>query len=314
MSPGSIANARAIIGLLQQLQGDYSTGHLLVRSTGATGSVPAHSYAIPIVDGSLVPEAIVRVEENPATTDHAWPVTSSGVLVDVTSLQGGAHVNQVAGVECRWDEPLDGIEATSEVATGGLTGGAAYANPGTLKCLREHRSIGSRVAAQDLLAARVGDFPAAVLAWVASYPVDGSVSATSGPNSARLGAGKRIFKHEWELALIASRLESSDERSNELDRVRNDVMEVLTDTTAYRRAVISSPQGIEILDGRSALVTATSYIDVVRFTTSYCLRRRDSQAFADWLKTRVRMQTAAQGTPATKIDIPDVTVAMPPAT
>lgn len=311
MSSGSIANARSIIGLLQRLQGDYSTGKLLVCSTGATGSVPAHSYAVPIVDGSLIPEAIVRVEENPATADHSWPVTSSGVLVDVTSLQGGAHVNLAAGVECRWDDPIDGIEATSEVAAGGLTGGAAYANAGTIKCLREHRSIGSQVAAQDLLSARVGDFPAAVLAWVASYPVDGSVSATVGSNSARAGSSKRLFRHEWELALIASRLESSDERAGELDMVRSEVLATITDATAARRVVLSSPQGIDVLEARSAMVTPTSFVDIIRFTTSWTLRRRDSQVFHDWEKTRIRVQTSAQGTPATKIDIPDITVTMP---
>lgn len=314
MSSGSIANARAIMGLLQLLQGTYSSGSLLVKSTGATGTLPAHSYAIPIVAGALTPEAIVRVEENPATTDRSWPITSAGVAVAVTSLQGGSHVNLAAGTECRWDVPITGIEATSEVTAGGLTGGTLV---GPLKCLREHRSIGSQDAAKALLEARVGDFPAAVLAWVGSYPQDGSVSATVGSNSARAGASSRIFKHEWELALIASRLESSDERAGELDYVRDEVLATITDTTAYRRAVISSPQGIDVLEAKSAIVLPTSFVDVIRFTTSWTLKRRDNANYHDWLKSRIRIQTAL-GTPdpphptPAKIDVPDVTVSMPP--
>lgn len=317
MSSGSIANARAIQGLLQTLMGTYSTGQLLVRATVAAGTdLPAHSYAVPIVAGALYPEAIVRVEENPATSDHSWHTTLGGTLVTVTSLQGGLHVNQAAGVECRWDEPIAGIEATSEVSAGGLTGGTGYATAGTIKQLREYRQLGGQTAAQDLFRAGVGQFPAAVLAWMASYPQDGSVSATEGSNSARAGASKRIFKHEWALFLIASRLESSDERAGELDFLRSEVLATITDATAYRREVISSPQGIDVLEARNDAITPSSYIDVIRFTTSWCLKRYDSQVFHDWEKTRVRVQTEA-GTPAPplptppKLDVPDITVTMP---
>jgi len=324
MSSGSIANGRAIMGLLQTLMGDYSTGQLLVKSTGATGTVPAHSYAIPILAGAMTPEAIVRVEENPATTDRSWPVTSAGVLVTVTSLQGGAHVNLAAGTECRWDDPITGIEATSEVSAAGLTGGAAYADAWTLRCLRDYRSIGDRTAAQDLASARVGDFPAAVLAWVASYPQDGSVSATVGSNSARAGTSKRIFKHEWELSIISSRLESPEERGGEIDLVRSEVLATITDATAYRRMTISSPQGIDVMEARSTSGTPTSFIDVIRFTTSWTLKRRDTAVFHDWLKSRIRIQTAVGTTPVQPplpappiptppaIDVPDITVPMPP--
>jgi len=205
--------ARAIQALLQAQMGMYSSGNLLMRSTGATGTVPAHAFAIPILDNQLHEDALVFVQANPDTEDGSWEVTDSGTEIPVQSVQGGNHINQAAGVECRWDPELTGIEETSVVAVGGLTGGVQRTGRGTLRQVRMYKSLGSVPEAQDFFRAKVAHYPAGVLTWVASSPADGVSGPSLGPNTGRVGANRRLFQHDWQLFLVTSRQASAEERT-----------------------------------------------------------------------------------------------------
>lgn len=301
--------ARSVVSILQTLQGDYSSGQLLVRSTGATGTLPAYSHAIPVVDGALAEDSIVRVEKNTATSDGSWPVVDSGTLVSVTSLQGGSHVNLAAGVECRWDPEISGIEEASEVAPGGLAGGTRLASVGALRQVRVYFELTQEVA-RDLFRAEVGEFPAAVLAWDSETPAEGSVSAVFGSSPGRQGRNKRAFKAQWNLFLISSRLDQASQRKREGWTLRDDVLELLTDRTAWRGCTVSLPQGIEIIEARVFHVSPTSYVDVVRFTTSYTLKTRDERTWNDWLRTRLVQRFDEPDPGAGDIDVPDILVDM----
>jgi hypothetical protein len=300
--------ARAIQGLLQAQMGTYSEGSLVVRSTGATGTVPKHAFAIPIVDDQLHEDATVFVQANPDTSDGSWAVTDAGVELPVQSLQGGERMNLDAGVECRWDPELSGIEATSEVASGGLTGGILRTVRGTLRQLRLAKSFGSTPESQDFFRAQVSHYPGAVLAWLACYPADSSSGPSLGPQTARVSAGRRMWAHEWALSLITSRTASQELRIREGDQLRDDCLELLTDRCAYRGLQLSYREpGIEIIDARLARVTASSYVDLVRFATIYPLTRRDERTFTDWLMTRNVIRTEDQ-TPYPEIDLVDETL------
>lgn len=304
-----VQDSRAIFSLLQTLMGPYSSGQMLVKSTGPTGNVPKFAHAIPIIGASLIEEAIVRVEPNPATEDGSWNVVNSGTLIPIASVQGGNHVNQPAGTTYRWDSPIDGIEAVS-VCPSGMSGGSKLTTGIALQQLREYRSVGGPRSVKEIFAAGVGSFPAAVLAWAADMPNGGSVSTTSGANSSRAGRGSRIFKHEWHLFLISNRFDSSTERSHELDRLRDDVLSTLSDRTAFRGQAISGPQGIEILESSVASITPTSYVDLIRFTTSYSLRMKELSTYSDWKRSNVQTRTSEQGTPAARIIITNDTLVM----
>lgn len=306
-SARSIQQARSIMAALSVLQGETATGSILVHSTGATGTVPAHSHLVPIVGGALQEDALVRVAKNTATTDGSWPVTSAGTSVTVTAVQGGTRGNLAAATELLWDPPISGIETKSATAAG-LTGGTWLATFGALKDVRQFRGL-SRDVAQDLLRAQAGEMPAAILAWASCGPVSGSVSAAYGATQDRAGRSVRLWKNHWALFLVTSRQSDLAIRLREGDQLRDDVLEVLTDKVAVRGQVLSSPQGIEILDAREYASTPTSFVDVVQFTTSYALVRRDTQTFSDWLTTRYRSFYEADTHP-TELDVPDITVPM----
>ncbi len=301
--------ARAIQALLQAQMGTYSSGNLLVRSTGASGTVPKHAFAIPIVDDQLHEDALVFMQANPDTDDGSWPVTDSGTEIPVQSVQGGNHVNQVADVECRWDPELTGIEETSEVATGGLTGGQQRTERGTLRQVRMYKSLGSRPEAQDFFRAKVAHYPAGVLCWVGSGPGDGAAGPSLGPNTARVGAGRKIYQHEWQLWLITSRQASAEQRTREGDQLRDDMLELLSDRDVYRGLTLSSAVGIQVIDARLSSVTGSSYVDVVRFSSLFVLTKRDERTFNDWLTTRMVIQTEDQP-PYPELDIVDTTIEM----
>lgn len=309
----SSANAWALQAVLSVLQGEPSLGSVTVRSTGATGKVPAHSVGIPVIDGALHPECAVQAPRNAAEDDRSWPVTSAGTAVPVISVQAGAHVNLAEDTPIRWYPPLEGIEEVSSVAPGGLTGGTLLNTFGSLRQIRFYKDIGSEPDAELFFQAQVSDYPAAALGWMRSLPADGASTPGIGPNTARAGRGRRIFKHEWSLYLVTSRMDSGDLRTREGEALRDRVLDVLSDRTAFRGQVVSLPQGLEILAAEFRIATPTSYVDRVRFTTTYtqCRAAIEPPDWADWLKTRLVIRSPdEQPDPGDTLDFVDTTIDM----
>lgn len=266
----TLAASRALQALLQQLQGSPSTGIATVRSTGATGSVPGSSFAVPIVGGQAREDAVLFVPRNTAA-DGAWPVTAAGSSVPVESVQGGTHVNLPEGTVLRWLPALAGIESQSTLSTA-TTGGT---RTGPLRQVRYFKDLGSQEKARALYNAQVHDYPAAVLAWANTAPADGSVQGSYGPQATRPGRGVRVFRAYWVLHLITSRLDTTDERTREGDQLRDDVLELLTDRVAVRGLHVSLEPGVQVQGARFLEVAPTRYLDEVTFSTAYSLRRRE---------------------------------------
>ncbi len=307
----SIDSARAILATLQLLQGPFATGQATVRSTGATGIVPAGSFAIPIVSGQLFEEGIVVVTKNPATQDGSWPVTAAGAAVGIAAVRGGEGGNLAAATELRWDASLAGVELVSVVAGGGLTGGSWLTPAGSLRQLRQYKDLGSREQAQAFFNAQVGETPAAVLAWAGAIPAAGTTEAHLGADPSRVGRKKRLFKNQWELYLVTTRWHGDQERQREGDLLRDAVLDMLSDRVAYRDLFLSSPQGIEIVSAGVHSVTPSAYVDLIRFTNTFTLQMRDERTFTDWLKTRIRLEREQLGLNPEKLNVPDFTVNMP---
>jgi hypothetical protein len=309
----STASAWALQAVLSVLQGEPSVGQVTVRSTSASGTLPAHSIGVPIVDGELHPEAAVQVLANPATADHSWPVVIAGTAVSVASVQAGVRVNLAAATQVRWSLPIAGIEEVSALAAGGLTGGTQLDVFGALRQIRTYKDLGSRPAAAEFFAAQLTDFPAAALAWMRTTPADGASTPALGPSTSRVGRGRRLFKHDWTLYLVTSRLDSGNFRTREGEQLRDAVLDVLSDRSAFRGMTVSGPQGLEILSADVLHVTPTSYVDAVRFTTTYTQQRRSIEPpnWADWLKTRLVVRSpVAQPGPADELDHVDITIDM----
>lgn len=304
----SVYFARAITGALQPLTGPAAAGQLLVHSTGATGTVKAGAGAFPIVDGSLCEEGQVFVTENPATEDGAWPVTSSGTLVPVEALSGGPAGNTAAGTVYRWGPPLEGIEATSE-SSAGLSGGSFLTGPAVLRSLRSYKQIAA-ADVQTFFRAQLHDYPGALLAWESTAPFGGAMGSSPGPRTARLGQDAVAYRHTWLLYLVTSRLDSEQARRTEGDTLRDLVIDQLHQRQTARGLYLSNSPGVEILEARVMAVTPSSYVDVIRFSTNVVLKRKVLETFNDWLRTRLRIQTEEQA--GQVVDLPDITIPMPP--
>lgn len=299
----------AILGLLSQHQGQYASGPALVHATGSDVDVPHGTVGLPILNGELDEQAAVRVAKNPAT-DGEWTVTSAGVAVTLESVVAGTRVNLAAGTSIRWDPPLAGVEATSDVQAPGLTGGTQLSGFGTLRQLRLYRDLGTKPTAEDFFRAQVDEYPAAVLAWEATIPHDGPTGP--GLGRSRLGGGKRLVKRDWRLFIVTSRLDAEHRRRSESYDLVDELLQTLTEEVADRGIAISRPDGIEIVDAREIVSGREVYVDQIRFATSATLSRRAStETFNDWLTTRMRQQTEPQA-PDPPIDLPDHTVDMRP--
>lgn len=303
---GTIANSRAIEAVLARLQGPPAQGQLLVHSLDATGTVPMGACAIPEVNGGLFEEGTIFVRRNPATDDGSWPVVQGGTLVEVESIQGGEHVNLPGGTVYRWDAPLEGIELVSTAESTGLTGGTRSEALAALRAIRQYKSLSALSVEEFFRAQAACEYPAAVLAWAASAPLDGPMAAAPGPRSARVARGRMLFRHTWIIYLITSRLDSEGQRRREGERLRDDVLQILIDATGARSGQlrVSTDPGIEILSASVAKITPTSYVDRIEFATRVVLeRRKEAESFGPWLSTRLRQQTAEQaGAP---LDLPD---------
>lgn len=308
----TVGQGRALLGLLQVLMGPFATGTLTVRSTGATGTVPKHSHGIPLDGGELFDDALLVVQPNPATPDGSWAVTSAGTPVTVAAVLGGTKGNLASATQVRWDPPLAGIKAVS-VTAGALAGGSYFTSqPGTptLRQARLYKEV-PRDVLDALFAGQMGeDTPAAVLAWESAGPADGTGIAAMGSTPSRVGSGKRLWKNNWVLFLVTSRLEGQGPRRRESDDFRDLALELLTDRTAWRGIPISSPQGLQIVEASVFRVLPTVYVDSIRFASTITLERRDERTFNDWTKTRIRVEQPEQP-PGQPLYVPNVTDPMP---
>jgi hypothetical protein len=309
----SVQNSRAIEAALQRLQGPASAGKLLVHATGADTALDPGSCAIPIDAAALDRRGMVFVKPNPAQSEGQWTVTAAGTLVDVEAIGGGTPGNKAAGTVYRWDPPLDGIELTSASDASGVTGGSfsgAYAG------LRQYVYLKSlnRSDVEALFAAQVYDYPAAALAWARTTPLDGPLAGSPGPRTARVGQNRMLYRHTWFLYLVTSRLDSEDARNLEADTLRDDVLELIQGArrTRNRAFAVSVEPGAEVQSADVFRVTPTSYVDLVTFNTIVSLEHNpEPRVYHDWLRTRLRQQTAAQA-PAAPLDIPNVIIPIPP--
>lgn len=294
--------SRVLQMLLQPLQGSCAAGTALIRADVEGTVMPDQLVLEPIVGGAEAEESIVKVERNPDTEDGSWVVGTAGTVVPVTSVQGGAHVNLGAGTPLRFDTPPPGILEAASVASE-LTGGTRLESFGTIHQVRAYKDLGSRVDAQSLFAAQLGDFPAAVLCWEATTPGDGSLTPSLGFDPTRVGRGRRIYTHKWTLFIVCSRLDSSDRRKREGDAIRDGILPILTDRKRWRDVVVScSVRGISIDDVRAVAATETAYVDAIRFSNSFPLARIEERNFSPWKKTHLQIEHPTDPPGQTLID------------
>lgn len=309
----TVKNSKAILARLGDLMGDRGAGQLLVHSTDATGTVPAGAIATPLAGEDLDEEAAVIVDENPATSDCSWPVTDAGTAVPVTPLLGGTVGDRPEGTVYRWQPTLDGIEEMSQPASGqAVSGGVDSTEPGAPRQIRAYKQV-SRADMQELFAAQAGRFPCILLAWEATQPLDGPLASEPGPRQARMGRVLMQYRNAWAAFLITSRMDGESLRRDESDLLRDMVTAQLFGAQKALGLRVSMEPGANIVDARVFRVSPSSYVDLVRFRTTYTeqMKRKAKTAYPDWKKTRVRQQTEEQDDEP-PINLPDATIDMTP--
>lgn len=306
---------RALMAQLTPLTGTRATGTArVVSSSGVDVPLPPNAYAIPIVDGQTQEPLLVKARHNPATTrEHLlggdWTVTPAGTTVTFEGNNGGAIWNVIApGSKLRFQPAVPGIEPLAEVLAPGFGGGAV----GPVKQIVSFDELGPQ-RSFELFKAKVGDFPAIVLAWISSQPVEGRTGGIS-QGATRKRRGVRAYFETFSLNVVVSSSESAEARRREglvvmqaarrllTDRMRNDDGEVLS--------VMGT--GVEILGSVRMPRTESSWVFVVtlRCITTEC--RAEGRTFQPWELTRIR-SFDSENPPANpdELTLHDFTVPMP---
>jgi hypothetical protein len=298
---------------LSQLQGTPSTGKMVVRSTGATGTIPALSVGVPVNRGAFDWPQAVFVTKNRNTADRSWPVTSAGTEVTVETIQGGAASASYSGAY-KWFPAITGIEEQSTLLEP-LTAGVDNAGLDALKDLRFLASLQDDNAKNAFLKAGLGNFPAALLVWSSTAPLGGPGAAASpGPRAARMSAKVIKVQHNWSLFLVSARMDSQLHRALESTSLRDSVLSMLSDCVnvgGWPVSMSSSPT--KIIEARVADVTPTSCIEIVRFQTIETLEGkviRDARRPRPWNKTRTNTLVNDPEDERDPLSVPDQTFSM----
>lgn len=320
----TIQNARAIQAALQRLQGPAARGRMLVKATGADQQLRPGACLSPKTGGSLDRLGLCFVRPNPANPDEdtgkrTWTVTNAGTYVDVETVSGGTPGNRDGGTTYVFDPPIDGIEPLAVLDPSGMTGGDWSGLFAGLQQFEHFHALDFDPKV-GLFQSLTFNYPAAILQWANTTPLDGPMAGTPGPRTARTRQTQMLYRNTWHLYLATSRLDSFTDRSQEATTLRDDVMGVLTEARRVRERsfIVSAEPGLEVRDARPSRATPTIYVDWLTLDTIYVLERNPEAAnYSPWMRSRMKLFTEPNpGVPpqpdAPPIENPNIIVSMPP--
>jgi hypothetical protein len=259
--------ARRLLACVASMTGERSTGSLTVKATGADTVLRKGAIGAPIVGGRVDYSRLFWV-----TADTV--VTSAGVEVGVSSLLGGAHHNIAGPVQLRWFPQLDGVEPVSPFFSA-----PSGATTGDIKQVAIYEQLSADVA-RDLFLAKVGAFPALVLAWERS------------DRAVRKGEGSARQVERWTFYVVVSRADATERRGAEGLALLDDLETLLVDRKQIDGLPVSGT-GIEITARGRRAIGPTSYVYTLAFGTARGVRRDDSVLAAQaspWLVSDVEVQ------------------------
>lgn len=285
MSADIISIERGLQVILGELMGTPGTGTLVVRSTSGTVSLPAGSFALPIIGGQMEESGAVFVSKNPATEDGSWLIDTNAEEVAIEAMQGGTVGNHPPGTQFRWFPTIPGIE---ELAEGTTDGGVNDSSFGAVRQLRTYRSFGKQDW-QDFYSAQLGDFPGIALTWTGLGPADGPNFAAPGPRTARMGSRGILYRHHWGVWLVTSRVDGEGARRGEAMVLHQRVADILQGRTGARGIRVSTNPGITVISGRPVKASPESYVDEIVFDSTFVRENRSATGANPWLTTRLQV-------------------------
>lgn len=285
-----------ILAQLWPLTGSRSFGQAAVFATGsAPVTLPANSYAVPIVKGQAFEQKRVKVDWNPDTAKPhqqggEWSVSPGGTLVTFKSNTGGGDMNHIAGSTLRFMPPIAGIAPTCVVQEPGFLGGTS----GVVKCAVQFDDFPGTEPGVAALQSRLGAFPAMVLAWLQSQPVDGRTAGLA-QGQTRKGRDTRFYFDFFQLYVIANNAQSGEQRRASALNIKDTAMDLLGD---YNRnfdgeMLAFAGTGIEILDVKRITRTENTSVIVVNMRTVSTRNRVEFRSFNRWRATRYQEKQLA---------------------
>jgi hypothetical protein len=269
---------RALVSVLAPLTGVRGSGSALVHATGADTTLPNATYGIPVMvsaAGGAQADASRLVK-----TVGDVVVTAAGVSVPVVSVLGGAQHAFPIGTKILWSPAVPGVEGVSLLDTA-LAGATDPTAAGTLRRLvtLDQLGLGGAKGVQpETWKAKLGVWPAGVLAWTGSKRGD------------RVGKGARLRPLTYRLFVLSGTQAGPEPRDVEAETVLDYLEGLLEDRAAVDGEEFSNPT---VAVTGSGMLTADDgafvyFVDLEAHTT---IERIDARTFAAWLETQAQLVT-----------------------
>jgi hypothetical protein len=244
---------------------------------------------VPIITTASGPgersDMLLKTAFNPATEEpHKqggdWLITAAGTEVDlVTAIGSTQSAAIVAGSKVRFDPPLEGIEPTADITVPFTPGDGA--GPAKSAAVFEELDNGAR----SLLDAQLPAFPAIVLAWLGSEPVEGRTAGIS-QGASRKGRSAAAYFETFGLYVVSSSTEGRGRRKM-AQRLIEAASQLLTDRSSNDDGEILATMGtgVYVLNRTPRIAqSANASVGRVLLRTTSTLERAEGRTFQPWLK------------------------------
>ncbi|MEA3225131.1 MAG: hypothetical protein U9Q07_04210 [Planctomycetota bacterium] len=276
--------ARDVSSILHPLTGTRATGKATIKATGADYDLAVGSYLVPVHVNEYRDDLVFKVDIG-ANADRSWTITSAGTVVDITANLGGARFNLADATPLYLDPGVD--EIASAVVTGAIITGVNPSSLG-LQDVQLFEQFNPPTDGLDMARSSLKQFPAALMAWGASEPADGSaVSQTS--QGGRAGRGKSLYHEIFDLYIFTNNMVSDHIRRQDGLRLMDAATMLLTSTRASDGVAISSPSGIQVrrrwrhnLANRDGFQRYYAYVQELAVMTGWT--RTDTRFYSDLTK------------------------------
>ncbi len=312
--------ARALFAHLFPMTGTRASGTATVSApAGPDVVLPKNTYLLPIVSGEAVDQRLYKVAPNPAGDSGSWLIPGAGSLsVGIVSNIGGGPMNLPAAARFRFDPPVIGL-AQDVVLDAAITNGtnlrsaifgATVGQPALLKRLVFWQEMQLASAAEEFFKASSGDFPALLMIWTGSVPLQGRTTGGSQGNT-RAGRGQRIFREGFRCYIGSGTLAAAAVRRNEAMTAMQAATSLLSDAQLnVDGEALSTVAGIEITSRAFSVADQQHYIYEFGFQANSTLEHVERRTFGPWDVNHITATlpggTAPEPTgPLTAVDVED---------
>lgn len=279
-----IRQARAILSLLQPMNGDVATGQASCAALSSPTVLKKNTYLIPVLNGRALPEYLFKTlaDTTIGLTNTAFPIKSL--------LGHPDHNNLPVGTKMLVDPPVDGIEESATITTQ-PSGAALYTGFGSVKSVKLYESIPAGDLSDSLFKADANGMPVLILTWMGSGESDPA------------GRGVAHMEDRWMLYCVSARSTSDHSRRAEGLYILDEATEWLFDRSHVDKECFSTPANIEITGRDRLAINPTTYAYTLSFKTERSVEKRDRRTFPQWSTTTLQVPATTNQDPVPLVDI-----------